>query len=1358
MSLVERWKMSRIGFVNFWLYDDEAFEFYDGKLLLRGQNGSGKSITTQSFIPFILDGDRTPSRLDPFGSSDRRMEYYFLGEEGKDEATGYLFLELEKGDGKEYRTIGIGQRAKRGKPMDFWGFLILDGRRIGQDISLFKEVGSARIPLDKRELKALLGEGNPFTDSQSEYKKLVNKHLFGFRKDGQYEQFIRLLIKVRAPKLSKEFKPTRVYEILNESLQTLTDEDLRPMVDAMEKMDEIQESLEMLNRAYADLRAIRAEYARYNQYMLSKKAQSFLNAHKEAYSAKKEYEERQKQAEELQTELASMSARLRELSEMAKVAQAERDSLSETDLEEADRRLGQARQEKEEWEGKIQRLEEKIASFQEKTSQRQQEARGIERQLDFYREDLGNQAKELEECQETLQWDGHEEARRILHNPKEGAVGAAEVAERLYAYQKLLEECKRLIHDYEELLQKYDEASKEFEEARKKRATKEQSCHEADQMLQEQKDSWVVKLYDCAKSAEYWKPAEDVLLASEERIQDYAGTVDAGKVQEALRRDYEGQRGVWLSKEQEVSQEARACEKELAEANAELERIEGSPEIEPEIGEEARNTRKRLADAGVCAVPFYKAVEFADWLDEGGRAQLEAQLENMGLLDALVVSEQDYGKLPDVCPEFLDSVVHVPEMGDSSFGKLVPSETLPPSLLGSVRRILSNIHEDEGASGSIYLGRDGRFLQGALAGRAKKEQAEFLGYLARQRKKEQKIAELKAQAAKITETLQDWEEELEKTRRAILSLETEYQGIPGFEDLNAALECQKKRNVELESALLEEQKAEARERECEEQKQQSYQKMVHKCKPYPYGRTEEEYAEALDALGEYQHAWQHCKELFLKLEMAENDLAKNQEFLEQLAQGMDDAFVDERSCNIKKKECEAQIQQYEEYLNSPEVAAIAAKLRELRERIQAIGEEERELGNKAARSEQKLETLLSDEPEKKAHLQELSSEESVLRMIFEEELSLGLVLEQGDQSLETCALEAVGQIREGDKNREYGEMLMSLNQAYQKHNGSLAKYGTSLVDCFDTPIEMPGVREDFAPLRRRERLVSTWNGKKVYLEEFHEILKTAIEETELLIQQKDRELFEDILSQTISQQLTDRIAESRDWVKDMSKLMQELDTSMGLRFSLEWKPREAENESELGTLELEQLLLRDRDLLTMEDIEKVAGHFRSKVRTEKMRLEEEGGTINYMELVRDALDYRKWFEFQMYYRQGEEGRKPLTNAAFNRFSGGEKAMAMYVPLFAAVNAQYQKAENADHPRIIALDEAFAGVDDKNISSMFELVQKMDFDYIMNSQSLWGCYETVKKMRIAELHRPMNSSVVSVIRFIWDGHERTLDVQ
>ena len=346
--MINRWKMNRIGFVNFWLYDEEDFEFADGKLLLRGQNGSGKSITTQSFIPFVLDGDRTPSRLDPFGSADRRMEYYFLGEEGREEATGYLFLEFKREDSDEYLTIGVGQRARRGKPMDFWGFLIFDGRRIGYDLWLYKEVGTTKIPLDKRELKVQLGEQNIVTDNQSEYKKYVNQYVFGFRKEDQYEQFIRLLVKVRAPKLSKEFKPTKVYEILNDSLQTLTDEDLRAMVDAMEKMDEIQDRLDMLKRAFADLKVIRTEYTHYNQYMLSKKAQAYLTKQKEVESAQGHLEEQEQQRKEKEERLEKIRLSLEELAEKQRLAETQLDSLLDTDLEEMDQKLELAKKNRDE--------------------------------------------------------------------------------------------------------------------------------------------------------------------------------------------------------------------------------------------------------------------------------------------------------------------------------------------------------------------------------------------------------------------------------------------------------------------------------------------------------------------------------------------------------------------------------------------------------------------------------------------------------------------------------------------------------------------------------------------------------------------------------------------------------------------------------------------------------------------------------------------------------------------------------------------------------------------------------------------------------------------------------------------------
>ena len=526
--------------------------------------------------------------------------------------------------------------------------------------------------------------------------------------------------------------------------------------------------------------------------------------------------------------------------------------------------------------------------------------------------------------------------------------------------------------------------------------------------------------------------------------------------------------------------------------------------------------------------------------------------------------------------------------------------------------------------------------------------------------------------------------------------------------------------------------------------------MLQKCKAFPYGRTEEAYEEARDAAEEYQSIWQEVRQNLLQIITDKSSCESKQDAIARDEQQMDDAFIEQRNYITKRKEVEIQIRQLEEYLNRPDIAEKANRLKQLWEELRKIKDQINDIGKDLAVLADRLERMQKEEPDKRAELQQEIKAETTLRGFFEEELSLKLVMDRENKALHDCAREAQSFLREGDKNREQSELFQSLFRVYQQHNGSLTPYGTSIESCFGSENNVSG--EKGTALRSRVRIVSTWKGKRVYLEEFYNILKTSIEETELLIREKDRELFEDILSQTISQQLTDRIAESRKWVADMSGLMKDMDTSMGLSFSLEWKPRKPENDTELDIGELEKILLRDRALLTLEDIEKVAAHFRSKIQAEKMKLEENGG------VVRDALDYRKWFEFRMFYKRGEDAKKLLTNAAFNRFSGGEKAMAMYVPLFAAVNAQYQKAENKDHPRMVALDEAFAGVDDKNISSMFELVEKLDFDYIMNSQSLWGCFETVKSLRIAELQRPQNSQVVSVICYTWNGSERILDEQ
>ena len=88
-------------------------------------------------------------------------------------------------------------------------------------------------------------------------------------------------------------------------------------------------------------------------------------------------------------------------------------------------------------------------------------------------------------------------------------------------------------------------------------------------------------------------------------------------------------------------------------------------------------------------------------------------------------------------------------------------------------------------------------------------------------------------------------------------------------------------------------------------------------------------------------------------------------------------------------------------------------------------------------------------------------------------------------------------------------------------------------------------------------------------------------------------------------------------------------------------------------------------------------------------------------------------------RKQERKKKELTDRVFFTFSGGEKAMSMYVPLlFSAVAAKYAGARE-DAPKMISLDEAFAGVDEMNIRDMFRLIVEFEFNFRINSQILWG---------------------------------------
>ena len=259
---------------------------------------------------------------------------------------------------------------------------------------------------------------------------------------------------------------------------------------------------------------------------------------------------------------------------------------------------------------------------------------------------------------------------------------------------------------------------------------------------------------------------------------------------------------------------------------------------------------------------------------------------------------------------------------------------------------------------------------------------------------------------------------------------------------------------------------------------------------------------------------------------------------------------------------------------------------------------------------------------------------------------------------------------------------------------------------------------------------------------------------ERLLSDKDRELFEDILANTISKKIRARIQASKRWVEKMNSLMESMQTSSGLTLSLKWKNKRAEKEEQLDTKALVELLQKDAEIMRSEETQQLSSHFRSKIEEARKAAGESSNVQSFHAIMREVLDYRQWFEFQLECQKTGEKKKELTDRVFFTFSGGEKAMAMYVPLFSAVVAKYAGARK-DAPKLISLDEAFAGVDEMNIRDMFRLMVEFDFDFMINSQILWGDYDTVPGLAIYQLIRPENAKYVTVIRYIWNGNRKKM---
>ena len=1340
--MVERWQMNKLGFVNFWLYDWEEFTFSHGRLLLRGENGAGKSITTQSFIPFMLDGDMRPYRLDSFGSKDRKMDYYLLGSD-KEESTGYLYLEFVKPQHKLYRTFVVGLRARRGKPMDFWGFCLSDGRRIGTgegDFSLFSTHGAQHMVLTRQEARNRFGEGENWVEKSSEYKQMVNRMLFGWQEMEQYDRLLKLLMDIRKPKLSKDFSPNLVRDILNESLQPLGEEDIAPMIQSMEKMDDIQNRLESLKASFDAARKLSREYKRYNTFVLGRKGDFYLQARQEAACLVQKAEALGQQLSDAETSLKEQHAKKQAAIQLYSEKKSEYDILHQNDeLEKTVEKLDSQRADLDQAQCELNQKRQLETKKQRECDAKESELQNARLRWADQQAALEANFAQLEEMNAQLEYPGHPACLDALDYSLQRG--------ELDQYLQQLWQGHSLLRQQQDVQDELDTAEQQRDQAAANLRHGQEQLARAEAMVTQERGELCEAFSGLEdKSLAFWLTEQD-LRELFQLIDAYAGIAQDQAIVEKLSARLQRLSAPLQSQSAALEQTLRLLQGELNELGRQKKELEAQKELSPDRKPAVEATRSLLREKGIPHASFYELVDFAPDLPEEQRALLEAQLLDAGILDALVVPPEAHDALCELLQNHPDQFLCLEDVCEETVSLPLCAEPGAPAW-ADPETLLKRIGCRPGSA--TWFAVDGSYRQGILKGHSVPDSpARYIGASPRKANRARQIQQLENLIQEKSGEIHQAQQQLTQCKETLARLNQEYTQRPTTANLATALQL-----FDTESARV------ARlEQELENKNDRVYTwqrrlsdlraQFLTRTKGLRYEQTLETYQQILSLFEDYKEAFSDLFRDKQKLENTRNFIGNLQLTLDTLQDALVDCTDQIRRIEATCRQLQRTIDALEEYLARPETKERARKLETLRQEMQQARQQQQDAELAIVKLEETLRHLRPQKQQKSEEAQRAIEQEEHKRSIFEEELRLG----PGQPGLGEGSL---WQQAEQAKNALL-HLSPPLNPqlTHEDMRTSLEKHLRSADALNLYHIELHSLfASEEGQLRSRTGIVLYENGQRLDLLDFLQHIQDRIEADRQLLSQEDRRLFETILNQTVTIKLSHRINDSEEWVKNMSSIMEQLVSSMGMRFSLAWKGKPADQADQLATTELVQLLRKDPLVMGDTDREKIAAHFRSRIETARRQSHSGVTPATYSELMRQALDFRNWFEFHIYFQRGDQSKKELTNSAFNSFSGGEKAMAMYIPLFAALSAQYIAAEK-DAPRLMALDEAFAGVDETNIESMFSLVEQLDMDYIMNSQALWGCYPSVKALNIAELWRPQGAQVVTILRYHWNGRVKEL---
>ncbi|HVH23504.1 MAG TPA: TIGR02680 family protein [Pseudonocardia sp.] len=1340
-----RFRPSRAGVINLWDYRDEEFVFADGRLVLRGPNGSGKTKALEVLFPFVLDGRIEPRRLNPFASEDRTMKSNLLFR-GQQSSYGYVWMEFAAAAG-EAVTVGIGLQARKHADKVKRWYFVVDGR-VGVDFSLLTP---DERPLTRGQLIAEIG-ADAVRDNPGEHRAAVDARLFALGRE-RFEQLLTLVLTLRRPQLAKNLDPVKLSDTLSDGLRPLDDHLLAEAARSFDDMEAVARTLEGLARADEAATGFLTAYTTYLRSH-ARVAADAVTARRSAVTGRAgELAAASARLLSAQTERSEAGRRLHEADLSVHALRAQLDQLKRSDAYQAHEQLADLQR-------LVAELRESCASAQrrraERTAARERAETHLVRagvRVAELQAEAGRVAAELaaDAAGAGIGWDVDAAA----------SAGFAErVAARIAARHDDVQTVRAALGQLgrAEHARRSAAAAAERAEAAvgaavdvEQRAAREVAASRsaARQRLADWADRHAATVAELGVS--------DLLEALAGTI-DSAGEADATDPRTAFHRATT--EAVQLRRDElaRLRQQRAAVADEIAE----LERQQR--EIAAERDDSPAPFAARTADrAGRAGAPLWQLVRFAEQLDEADAAGLEAALEAANLLDAWIHPD-DADTAAAVAAGDADGYLTPLPVGarpaGRTLGSVLAAEDTDLVDPARVREVLASIAlldpaDQPAPGGPPSVSAGGRFGQGVQVGAFRKPLAGYIGATARARRRAARLAELDRSLADAAARLDATDRLVSRARSVLDAVEAAAAELPRLGAIVEAL-----RRHDRAAGML------RATRESADAARSALDQAVAEvgARDRQLRRAAAERALDPEVIDDVAGALVRFERGAQRLTGVRRESAVAATAVEQETERVEQAQLDEERSVGDAERAEVRAAEETERLDVLQrtAGAAAAEVLALVARTEAgIGSADQARSEAAEAREQAAEAAARADAQ-------VDAAATALRTARAEEQAEARRLAPFAEADVLRLLRCPPQLRWPARHEDWPdpepaaagtadslpaavialhEAVLAATSELSPTEASAKQSATRLARALDElSAELSAAGHDYRPewvsvdgiiiVRVADESGPAPAGA------FGERIAAARRDQEQLLTESERRVLEDALLTQLARQIHERTVDARDLIGRMNTEMKRRRMSSGITVGVRWELADGLPDEHRGVV---RLMERDAAGLGPDELARMRVQFAGNIKAARAAKPDRA----YRELLGEVLDYRRWRSFSFFLHPPGGGEERLTRARHGQLSGGEQSVSLHLPLFAAAHAMLNSAD-PHCPRLLALDEAFAGVDDKGRTELFGLATEFDFDLIMTGYDLWATYATVPGAAHYDLSHSPAEHTVSALLMVWDG--------